>query len=182
MPIKTKDDLERSLKKLLANKPLSKITIKELTDDCNVSRMTFYYHFADIYELARYVSEKDAMRAEQESEGSIKNHLNKIFDIFYNDKIIIMNIYHSLSRENAQKYLEKSFKNVIERLVLQVSYGMNISSEDIDFIKCFCLNAVIGITEEWFDGGMIADGNVISTKIYNAINNLVGSYCVKEFI
>jgi len=41
------------LKKLLLQKPLTKITINDITDDCGISRMTFYYHFKDIYDLDR---------------------------------------------------------------------------------------------------------------------------------
>ena len=47
----TKLALEESLKHLLLKKPLDKITINDLTTDCGISRMTFYYHFKDIYEL-----------------------------------------------------------------------------------------------------------------------------------
>ena len=45
----TKRALENSLKQMLLKKPLDKITISDLTDDCGISRMAFYYHFKDIY-------------------------------------------------------------------------------------------------------------------------------------
>ena len=38
----TKHALEASLKKLLLQKPLDKITINDLTEDCGISRMAFY--------------------------------------------------------------------------------------------------------------------------------------------
>ena len=47
----TKRALEASLKNLLLQKPLSKITISDITEDCGINRMTFYYHFKDIYDL-----------------------------------------------------------------------------------------------------------------------------------
>ena len=47
----TKYALEASLKKFLLKKPIDKITIRDLTDDCGISRMAFYYHFKDIYDL-----------------------------------------------------------------------------------------------------------------------------------
>ena len=47
----TKKALEHSLKNMLLKKPLDKITIRDLTDDCGISRMAFYYHFQDIYDL-----------------------------------------------------------------------------------------------------------------------------------
>ena len=45
----TKRALEASLKKLLLEKPLNKITINDITEDCGVNRMTFYYHLSLIH-------------------------------------------------------------------------------------------------------------------------------------
>lgn len=47
----TKRALEASLKHLLLQKPLNKITINDIAEDCGINRMTFYYHFKDIYDL-----------------------------------------------------------------------------------------------------------------------------------
>ena len=58
----TKRALEASLKKMLLQKPLDKITIADLTDDCGVNRMTFYYHFKDIYDLVEWACVEDAAR------------------------------------------------------------------------------------------------------------------------
>lgn len=41
----TKRALEASLKNLLLKKPLNKITINDIAEDCGINRMTFYYHF-----------------------------------------------------------------------------------------------------------------------------------------
>ena len=40
----TKRALEQSLKNLSLKKPLNKITINDITEDCGISRRTFYYH------------------------------------------------------------------------------------------------------------------------------------------
>ena len=47
----TKRMLSLSLKKLLEKNTLDNITIQDITDDAEVSRKTFYYHFQDIYAL-----------------------------------------------------------------------------------------------------------------------------------
>ena len=44
----TKRALVASLKNQLLKKPLDKVTISDITDDCGISRMTFYYHFKDL--------------------------------------------------------------------------------------------------------------------------------------
>ena len=57
--------LEASLKKLLLQKPLNKITISDIAEDCGISRMTFYYHFKDIYDLVEWVCVEDGKKVLQ---------------------------------------------------------------------------------------------------------------------
>ena len=59
----TKRALEASLKNLLAKRPLDKITVTDITEDCGINRMTFYYHFKDIYDLVEWACIEDATRA-----------------------------------------------------------------------------------------------------------------------
>ena len=56
----TKRALEQSLKNLLLQKPLTKITINDIAGDCGINRMTFYYHFKDIYDLVEWSCMEDA--------------------------------------------------------------------------------------------------------------------------
>ena len=59
----TKIALEASLKELLKKKPFDKITIADLTEDCGISRMAFYYHFKDIYDLVEWACVEDGKKA-----------------------------------------------------------------------------------------------------------------------
>lgn len=57
------------MKKLLLEKPLNKITINDITEDCGVNRMTFYYHFKDIYDLVDWILAEDAAKAMEGRRG-----------------------------------------------------------------------------------------------------------------
>lgn len=59
---KTKAQLRQSLVRLMAEKPLKDITVKELTEDADVNRGTFYSHYQDIYDL-RDQMEDEAFQA-----------------------------------------------------------------------------------------------------------------------
>lgn len=59
----TKRAIAASLKKLLETTPLSKITIADIAEDCCISRMTFYYHFQDIYDLVKWICFDEGSRA-----------------------------------------------------------------------------------------------------------------------
>ena len=47
--------LAESFRTLAAEKPIEKITIKEITDGAGVIRVTFYNHFQDKYELLEWI-------------------------------------------------------------------------------------------------------------------------------
>ena len=43
--------LANAMKELLVHTPVDKITVKQIVDQCNVTRPTFYRHFKDKYDL-----------------------------------------------------------------------------------------------------------------------------------
>ena len=48
MPGFTRQIILQTLTELMNEKPLSKITVKDIVERCGVNRNTFYYHFQDI--------------------------------------------------------------------------------------------------------------------------------------
>ena len=105
----TKHALEASLKKLLLHKPLDKITISDITTDCGISRMTFYYHFKDIYDLVEWVCVEDGKRALQgkKTYDTWQEGMCQIFEAVLENKPFIMNVYRCVSRDRIENYLYK---------------------------------------------------------------------------
>ena len=104
----TKRALEQSLKNLLLKKPLTKITVGDITDDCGINRMTFYYHFKDIYDLVEWSCLEDAKRAldEKKTYDTWQQGLLQIFYAVKENKPFIMNVYRCVDREQVEKYLK----------------------------------------------------------------------------
>ena len=93
----TKYALEASLKKFLLKKPIDKITIRDLTDDCGISRMAFYYHFKDIYDLVEWSCFEDASRAlaGKKTYDTWQEGLLQIFEAVLENKPFILNVYRA---------------------------------------------------------------------------------------
>ena len=51
MPPFAKREIKNSFIKLLTERPISQITVKDIVEDCGVNRNSFYYHFQDIPSL-----------------------------------------------------------------------------------------------------------------------------------
>lgn len=103
----TKRALEASLKHLLAKKPLDKITINDIAEDCGISRMTFYYHFKDIYDLIEWSCVEEASRVIEGNKtyDTWQEGFLHIFEAVHREQPFVMNVYHSVSREQIELFL-----------------------------------------------------------------------------
>ena len=155
MPNTTKAALEESLKRLLLKKPLDKITITDITTDCGISRMAFYYHFKDIYDLVEWSCVEDGKKALQgkKTSESWTEGLTQIFEAVLENKPFIMNVYRNVDRERIENYLFKLTYDLIVGVVEEKSRGLNITEEDKKFIADFYKYGFVGIMLEWIREG-----------------------------
>lgn len=187
MPNMTKYALEASLKKLLLQKPLDKITIHDLTSDCGISRMAFYYHFKDIYDLIEWVCLEDAARALQgkKTYDTWQEGLLQIFEAVLENKPFIMNVYHSVSREQIENYLYKLTYSLLIGVVEEKSAGTRISEEEKKFIADFYKYSFVGIMLDWIKQGMREDyqelADKMSTTLRGNIANSIKNFCVLPY-
>lgn len=81
----------------------------DITEDCGVNRMTFYYHFKDIYDLVDWILTEDATKA-MEGCQSFDTWTEAFLDILHrirDNKALVLNVYRSLGREQVEQYLYK---------------------------------------------------------------------------
>lgn len=57
---RTRGAIVNAFIQLLSEKPVNKITVKDIVERCGVNRNTFYYHFHDIPDLAEQMMEEKA--------------------------------------------------------------------------------------------------------------------------
>ena len=147
----TKLALEESLKRLLLKKPLDKITINDLTTDCGISRMTFYYHFKDIYDLVEWSCLEDARIALQGKKTSSTWHegLLQIFDAVMENKPFILNVYRSVGREQIENYLFALTCDLLMGVVTEKSKDILITEEQKIFIADLYKYSFVGIMLDW---------------------------------
>lgn len=163
----TKQALVSSLKSLLLKKPLDKITIHDLSTDCGISRMAFYYHFKDIYDLVEWACLEDATKALQgkKTYDTWQEGLLQIFEVVLENKPFIMNAYRSISREQIESYLLKLTHDLLIGVVEEQSAGMQIEEEKKKFIADFYKYSFVGIMLDWIKNDMKEDYRRITENI-----------------
>ena len=149
----TKRALEASLKKLLLQKPLNKITINDITEDCGVNRMTFYYHFKDIYDLVDW----------DEAYLDILHQLQE-------NKTLVLNVYRSVGREQVEQYLYRLLDPVLKEFTNRECQDITVQDADKQFVVDFYKYALVGMTLEWTRRDMKADPAVMVARLSTMIH------------
>ena len=155
----TKRALEASLKKLLLRKPLNKITINDITEDCGVNRMTFYYHFKDIYDLVDWILVEDATEAlegHQDFEtwsDAFRDMLEKV----QANRVLVLNVYRSISREQVEQYLYKLLDPMLKEFADRECRDITVQDDDKQFVVDFYKYALVGVVLEWIRRDMKTD-------------------------
>ena len=65
MPNFTRRAIKESFLKLLNQRPLNQITVKDIVEDCGINRNSFYCHFSDLPALVQEImAERDSAMVE----------------------------------------------------------------------------------------------------------------------
>lgn len=79
----TKEIIAKTFTELLDEKPMSKITVKDIVERCGVNRNTFYYHFKDIPDVVEFILKKkwDEILEHSQDRASILECMEEMADL-----------------------------------------------------------------------------------------------------
>ena len=154
----TKRVLAASLKKLLKQTPLDKITIQDLVNEAEVSRKTFYYHFQDIYDLLEWALVDEGRRV-LEAHGTGASWQEKMwntFQYFEENQTVILNIYRSVQRDSAllERHTSRLIYPLLEQLFEAQPRHEEVSEEDRQFLLEFYSYGIVKLFLYWVGNGM----------------------------
>lgn len=157
---KTRHLLRQGLAKLMLQKSVKEITVKELTELVDINRGTFYLHYKDIYDMAEKI-ELDIMREFQQIFAS------KPADAVVESPFpLFLEIYAYLA-ENADlcaaflgKNGDMAFVEKMKAMVqgkclhsLKAKYE-NADPDKFEWFSVFVVGGHLGLIQKWLDTGM----------------------------
>ena len=156
MAFMTKQALANSLKKLMNQTSLEKITVTDIVADCGVNRQTFYYHFQDIYDLLGWIYKTEAFDsiADYRSYHTWQQGFLKIFHYVAGNMAFCLNTVHSLGRDHLDRFLYQVTFDLLMGVIEEVeaAAGAHVP-EDKKFVADFYSFAFIGILISWLQRG-----------------------------
>ena len=178
----TKRALEAALKHLLLQQPLNKIPINDIAEDCGINRMTFYYHFKDIYDLVEWACVEEATRAlaGKKTYDTWQQGFLQILQAVLDNKPFILNVYRSVSREQVENYLYRVTYDLLEGVVEEEAQGMSVRQEDKELIATLYKYLFVGLMLDWIKQGMKEDYHEIvermSVMLHGNITNSIQNF------
>lgn len=171
----TKRAMEQSLKNLLLKKPLTKITINDIAEDCGINRMTFYYHFKDIYDLVEWSCLEDARKALEKNKtyDTWQQGFLQIFETVRENKPFVMNVYRCVHREQVERYLGPLVDRLLLGVINEEADGITVRDEDKQFIAQVYSYIFIGLMLDWIKDDMQQDPGGIVDRLARLIKGSV---------
>ena len=155
----TKKAIRDSFIKLLNERPLKQISVRDIVDDCGINRNTFYYHFLDIPTLMETIVRDDAdqLIAQFPKISSIEECLNAIVSFSLKNKRSVLHIYRSINRDIYEQYQWRICEYAANCYLDEALSGRQISDTDRYCIVLYFKCVSFGLVSDWLDQGMQED-------------------------
>lgn len=153
----TKKAIAASVTRLLEKKPLDKITIREITDDCGMTRNTFYYHFQDIYDLCSWIfaaQAEELIGRYKKKDSGLEGMFVEGLEYLYENKRMIKHIYDSISRRDLSMYLIQVISKYAMEIIGLYADNMELSEAAIKITAEFYQHAFVARVLQWISDDM----------------------------
>ena len=166
----TKQALIASFKKLLETEPFDKITISDITNDCGLSRQTFYYHFRDIFDMIRWIYNSESLNeiGGRGGYGTWQDKIRELFDYTLNNKSLILGTFNSKCRNDlVGYYMDVSIWKISD--IVEMKSDGDIAEKDKKFIASVYAYAFVGIMVDWISDGMKESSEEMVDRVYKIV-------------
>ena len=157
MPNFTRRAIKESFLKLLNQRPLNQITVKDIVEDCGINRNSFYYHFSDLPALVEEIMAErvSAMVENHPTVDSVQEGADAIVEFVMHNKRAIYHIYNSVSRDVFERHLMEVCRYVVTTYLDGMLEEVEEADRDaiLRFHRCACFGNII----DWLNGGMKDD-------------------------
>lgn len=149
----TKKQIADSLKTAMKEKAFSKITVSEIIHACGVNRKTFYYHFADIYDLLKWMFQQEALDLVKQFDLVIEAEeaITFIMDYVEQNDHIINCAQDAMGSDELKRFFISGFLEIAKAIIDQAeaSTGSHLEQGYKDFLCFFYVGAMSNMLTEW---------------------------------
>lgn len=148
-----KQTIAQAAKNLLMEKNVKKLTVKDIVEECQITRQAFYYHFEDIPDLFRWMLERDTERTmlEAQSLKSGEQRLRYLFTMAINALPYMKKGMESNYRDELEKFLTQYIQRLFERVCDEEGLYQDCTRFEVKLILRYHSQAILGLLWGWTD-------------------------------
>lgn len=160
--------------KLLRDKQISNITVKEICELADINRSTFYAHFSSHYDLLHSIEEEfinDMVTTLKQynftSEKEAFQMTERIFEYIEKNS----EVCQTLLSENSDIHFQKKGMMIVKELVLKNLLTENqLDPETFEYISMFVVSGSIYVIKHWLENGKNKTPKEMAEMLNNFIN------------
>jgi AcrR family transcriptional regulator len=174
----TKMVLKESFIKLLEKKALSQISIKEICEDADINRATFYAHYNDQYDLFKKIEDEllNNINAHIAEFNQKNNNMNpvltaeKIFEYLKENAKLCKLL---LSERGDFSFQKQIMMLVYDKIITELTDNNKITKEDAEYIYSFTITGCVGIVQKWLDDDMKKSAHYMAKMVIKLTLELI---------
>ncbi|MDD3361746.1 MAG: TetR-like C-terminal domain-containing protein [Hespellia sp.] len=159
----TKQAICASFTKLLNDRPLGQITVKDIVDDCGINRKTFYYYYQDIYALIDDLFKADLERIKETLSSDVKwpEAHKALANELLKNKTAVFHICRSLDDTKLEQTAYELGMQTIPNSIRAKLGNVEVEDSDLNLIASLSASALAGFLVRWVRDGMKDDPNAM---------------------
>ena len=153
-PSETKLQMSESLKRLIKDRPFSKITVQDIVSDCSINRNTFYYHFENTYDLLSFTYEqevKNIVDSFHNANATLPQAMDFVLDYIDKNIPLCQCAYESLGEQQLKIIFEKDLRDFVSATIDYFSTQVGVKhSEDFKSFVSFGFTNLLSAQIIWY--------------------------------
>ena len=147
MPVNVKPLIADAFLKLSKEKNIDKITVKDIVDECGISRQSFYYHFQDILEVIEWSAEQAFQKLLERSMET--DDAEDFITASDEASAMLRKLLNSQKREQVERLMVRSVRAYLQELIRRKGPIADIPYEDAEAALSFCTYGIVGLLLEY---------------------------------
>lgn len=150
-----KEILAESFREISEKKPVGKITVLDITENCGYSTTTFYRHFKDKYDLmaweytGRIEKIMDDYSAEDSDWFSVCLNTARFFD---EEKEYLKNLLlHTTGYDSFVNNMKRIHSDVVRKWILKTQGAEALDTETEMYVRAYC-HGTVDLSCDWILG------------------------------
>lgn len=182
--VKTKRAIHMAFARLLSEKEINDLTVRDIADLADINRKTFYNYYAGVYAVLDEI-ENEVVETLENALGGIDfrqamSHPNLVFEKLTAIINTDLDFYgHLLSMQSNVSLITKTVKLLKQKTRQAMLSQLPIREEKIDVLLDYTFSGMLTVYQQWFNSDRSQSieeiSEVLSVLCFNGLNGVLSS-------